>query len=78
MRKNELEEIEIDDLMYEIELLLRATLFYAGVKKDNLEKVRDLYVEHIDEILQNSEAEGVDEIIEVVSFLKERYPKFFI
>lgn len=68
-------EISNDDLMYEISILLDAALFYAGVKKQNLAKAAEIYTENIDEILASSNAQGVDEIIEVIEFMKKNISK---
>ncbi len=45
-------------------------LLYAGVKRDKLENAIEAYIDNIDNVLENSNKEGVDEILEVVEFLK--------
>ena len=70
-------EITLEDLSYELDLTLQAALFYAGVKKSNLAKACDIYIENIDEILENSNSEGVDEIIEVIEYLKKNHKELF-
>lgn len=76
--KNQDTEISQDELMYEISILLEGLLYYAGVKKDNLQEAVKIYVENIDDILKDSKAEGVDEIIEVIEYIKKENPKLFL
>ncbi|HBD9131786.1 TPA: hypothetical protein KLC38_001610, partial [Campylobacter jejuni] len=49
----------------------------AGVKRDKLENAIEAYIDNIDNVLENSNKEGVDEILEVVEFLKNKYKDFF-
>ncbi|ASM36847.1 hypothetical protein [Campylobacter sputorum] len=76
--KNQDTKISQDELMYEISVLLEGLLYYAGVKKDNLQEAVKIYVENIDDILKDSKAEGVDEIIEVIEYIKKENPKLFL
>lgn len=77
MRQNELNVPKPEELMYEIGILLEAMLYFAGVKKQNLQKAIDIYIDNIDEILQNSDADGVDEILEVIEYMKKNYKELF-
>lgn len=52
-------------------------LLYAGVKREKLENAIEAYIDNIDNVLENSNKEGVDEILEVVEFLKNKYKDFF-
>ncbi|EAL0988494.1 hypothetical protein B6719_09075, partial [Campylobacter jejuni] len=62
---------ELEDLQYELSIVLEAMLFlYAGVKREKLENAIEAYIDNIDNVLENSNKEGVDEILEVVEFLK--------
>ncbi|WP_298944993.1 hypothetical protein [uncultured Campylobacter sp.] len=74
-----MKEIEptIDELSYELSMMLEAMLYYAGVKKDRLEDAAETYIECIDDALENSGAEGVDEVLEVVEYMKKKHAKFF-
>ncbi|MCW1548811.1 hypothetical protein OLS49_02210, partial [Campylobacter jejuni] len=49
----------------------------AGVKREKLENAIEAYIDNIDNVLENSNKEGVDEILEVVEFLKNKYKHFF-
>ncbi|MBR8462018.1 hypothetical protein KDD93_04640 [Campylobacter sp. faydin G-24] len=71
------EEVSIDELSYELSVVLDGLMYYAGVKKSKLEEAAQIYVECIDEALQDSDAEGVDEVIAIVEFMKKRHPKLF-
>ncbi|TQR28930.1 hypothetical protein DMB92_08830 [Campylobacter sp. MIT 99-7217] len=68
---------EINDLRYELSVTLEAMLLFAGVKRAKLETAVQAYIENIDEVLKNSTKEGVDEILEVVSYLKEHKKELF-
>ncbi|MBX2078166.1 hypothetical protein I9T54_01245 [Campylobacter peloridis] len=68
---------EIENLQYELSIVLEAMLLYAGVKKTKLEKAIELYIDCIDEVCQNTQKEGVDEILEVVEHLKKHHKDLF-
>ncbi|HEB9327271.1 TPA: hypothetical protein RZK18_000007 [Campylobacter coli] len=68
---------ELEDLRYELSIVLEAMLLYAGVKREKLESAIEAYIDNIDSVLENSNKEGVDEILEVVEFLKNQHPEFF-
>ena len=74
-----MKEIEptVDELSYELSMMLEAMLYYAGVKKDRLEDAAETYIECNDDALENSGAEGVDEVLEVVEYMKKKHAKFF-
>ena len=74
-----MKEIEptVDELSYELSMMLEAMLYYADVKKDRLEDAAETYIECIDDALENSGAEGVDEVLEVVEYMKKKHAKFF-
>ncbi|EAL0120912.1 hypothetical protein G9K55_000061 [Campylobacter jejuni] len=68
---------ELEDLQYELSIVLEAMLLYSGVKREKLENAIEAYIDNIDNVLENSNKEGVDEILEVVEFLKNKYKDFF-
>ena len=49
-----MKEIEptVDELSYELSMMLEAMLYYAGVKKDRLEDAAETYIECIDDALE--------------------------
>lgn len=70
-------EVTMEDLSYELEMMLEALLLSAGVKKDCLQKACDLYVENIDDVLENAKSQGAEGILEVMEFLKKNYKELF-
>ncbi|HED6832636.1 TPA: hypothetical protein R5151_001108 [Campylobacter coli] len=68
---------ELEDLRYELSIVLEAMLLYAGVKREKLENAIEAYIDNIDNVLENSNKEGVDEVLEVVEFLKNQHPELF-
>ncbi|AQW81445.1 hypothetical protein CPIN17260_1158 [Campylobacter pinnipediorum subsp. pinnipediorum] len=71
------EEVSIDELSYELSMVLEGLLYYTGVKKSNLEEAANIYVQSIDDALENSEATGVDEVIEIIEYMKKHHKKLF-
>lgn len=71
--------VSLEDLSYELEMMLQAMLLNAGVKREKLEKACDLYVENIDDVLEklDESVNGVDEILAVVAFLKQEHKELF-
>lgn len=71
--------VSLEDLSYELEMMLQAMLLNAGVKREKLEKACDLYVENIDDVLEklDESVSGVDEILAVVAFLKKEHKELF-
>ena len=73
-------ELEVEELAAMVTDMLNAMLFFAGVKKENLEAASKAYIKEIDFFFENEESDEemwVDEIIGVVSQLKKRKPELF-
>ncbi|EGK7485436.1 hypothetical protein [Campylobacter sp. LMG 17559] len=68
---------EIENLQYELSIVLEVMLLFAGVKRAKLEKAIEAYIDCIDEVCQNTQKEGVDEILEVVEYLKNHHKDLF-
>lgn len=68
---------DLQDLQYELSVVLEAMLLYAGVERERLEEAVEAYIECIDKVLENSEKEGVDEILAVVEYLKTHNKELF-
>ncbi len=67
-----------DELNYQVSILLEGALYFAGVKKENLQKATEIYIDIIDDILdQNPDIEGVDEVIKTINFIKQNHPELF-
>ncbi|MCR4942108.1 MAG: hypothetical protein K5978_04880 [Campylobacter sp.] len=71
------DDVSVDELSYELSMVLEAMLYYAGVSKNKLEEAAQVYVESIDDALENSQSEGVDEVIEIVEYMKKHHSKLF-
>lgn len=70
-------EEQIQDLQYELSITLEAMLLFAGVKREKLNGAVQNYIDVIDEVLENSNKEGVDEVLEVVKHLKTHNKELF-
>ncbi|MDO4674847.1 hypothetical protein [Campylobacter sp.] len=68
---------EIENLQYELNIVLEAMLLYAGAKRESLDEVVELYIDNADSVLENSSAQGVDEVLEVVDYLKNHHGEYF-
>ncbi|NLY03383.1 MAG: hypothetical protein GXZ15_00835 [Campylobacter sp.] len=68
---------ELNDLMYEVTVLLEGTLYFAGVPKRKLRDAAKAYIEAIDAALEDKDLKGVDEVIEIVNYLKDNNPELF-
>ncbi|MCZ0772434.1 hypothetical protein N4T57_04645 [Campylobacter hepaticus] len=68
---------QIQDLRYELSIVLEAMLLYSGVKREKLEDAIQAYIDNIDKVLENSDKEGVDEILELVEFLRKNQKDLF-
>ncbi len=68
---------DLQDLQYELSVVLEAMLLYAGVARERLEEAVEAYIECIDKVLENSTKEGVDEILAVVEYLKTHNKELF-
>ena len=73
-------EVEIEEMAMQLADMLAAALYFAGVKKENLPKVVDLYLQGLDEVFEGEDEDdemGFEEVIEVIEHLKRKYPQFF-
>ena len=72
-------EIEIEELATQLSDMLNVALFFAGVKKKNLKKAVDAYLDAIDEVFdEDDDSEmGQDEIISVINYLKRNSQELF-
>lgn len=72
-------QISLEELSYELDIMLQAMLLNAGVKRNKLEEACELYVENIDDVLESLDesVDGVDEILAVVEFLRKNHSGLF-
>ena len=64
-------------LAYEVGILLGAALQYAGVKAEKLQDAITLYTEIIDEVLENQDAQGIDEVVQTIEFMRKNHAELF-
>ncbi len=73
-------EIEIEEMAMQLADMLGAALYFAGVKKEDLPKAVDLYLNGLDEVFgeeDEDEEMGFEEVIEVIEYLQNKHPKLF-
>ena len=72
-------EVSLEELSYELDVMLEAMLLNAGVKQNKLEEACELYVENIDDVLVSLDksVDGVDEILAVVEYLRKNHTELF-
>jgi len=79
-KKLEQAEVEVEEMAMQLADMLGAALHFAGVNKDDLPKAIDLYIKSIDEVFEEDDDDsemGFDEVVEVIEYLKTKYPKLF-
>lgn len=71
-------EIEIEEIAMQLADMLGVALYFAGVKKENIQKAIDAYLQGIDETFDDEDGEmGFDEIVTVIENMKKVHPKLF-
>ena len=72
-------EVSLEELSYELDVMLEAMLLNAGVKRNKLEEACEPYVENIDDVLASLDksVDGVDEILAVVEYLRKNHAELF-
>jgi hypothetical protein len=71
-------ENEIEDLTIHLADMLEATLYYAGVKENNIEKAVKAYIDSLDDVFEDDDGEmGYKEIIHAIDTLKKSKPELF-
>ncbi len=69
---------EIEDLAIQLTDMLEAMLYFAGVDKSKIEEATEAYIDALDEVFEDDEGEmGLDEVIEVVEYLKSNRSGLF-
>ncbi len=71
------DEISVEEMSYELDLMMQAVLLYAGVKRDLLEEACDIYIENVDSVLENSDISGVAEVEAVIEYMRKNYKELF-
>ena len=73
-------EIEIEEMAMQLADMLGAALYFAGVKKEDLPKAIDLYLNGLDEVFEDEDEDsemGFEEVVEVIEYIKTKNPKLF-
>jgi hypothetical protein len=71
-------ENEIEDLTIHLADMLEATLYFAGVKENNLEDAVRAYIDGLDDVFDDDDGEmGYAEIVEAINHLKKSKPELF-
>ncbi len=72
------ERVTLEEMSYELEVVMQAMLLFAGVKKEKLEEAVDEYIEIIGEVDEaNQEASDVELVQIAVNELKRRKKSWF-
>lgn len=77
MKENSLSQEDIEDLQYELSITLEALLLCAGVRRERLDEAVQSYIECIDTVLENSNKEGAESVLEVIQHLKAHKKELF-
>lgn len=73
-------EMSLEEMALEVVDMLGVALIFAGAKKQNVEKLIELYSSQMDkfyELLPEDAPYGRDEMVEIIKSLKKDYPHFF-
>ncbi|MDD3343791.1 MAG: hypothetical protein PHR87_09475 [Sulfurospirillaceae bacterium] len=73
-------EIEIEELAMQLADMLGVALYFAGVKREDIPKAVDVYLQGLDEVFDDEEEDGemgFEEIIQVIEFIRQKHPKLF-
>ena len=68
-------EIEIEEMAMQLADMLGAALYFAGVKKEDLPKAIDLYLNGLDEVFEDEDEDsemGFEEVVEVIEYIKNK------
>jgi phosphoglycolate phosphatase-like HAD superfamily hydrolase len=78
-KREEEDDVTLEEMSAVLQEMLRATLYFAGVKKAKLDEAADVYLDAIDEVFGEDEEGmlGVDEVVKVIEHLKKNNPELF-
>lgn len=72
------ERVTLEEMSYELEVVMQAMLLFAGVKKEKLEEAVDEYIEIIGEVDEANQEAGDVELVQIaVNELKRRKKSWF-
>ncbi len=73
-------EIEIEELAMQLADMLGVALYFAGVKREDIPKAVDVYLQGLDEVFDDDDEDGemgFEEIIQVIEYIRKKHPKLF-
>ena len=73
-------EVEIEELAMQLADMLGVALYFAGVRREDIPKAGDLYLQGLDEVFDDDEEEGemgFEEVIQVIEHIQKHHPKIF-
>jgi hypothetical protein len=72
------DDVTLEEMSAVLQEMLRAALYFAGVKKSSLDDAAEVYLDAIDEVFDDEDGMlGIDEIIKVVEHIKKENPELF-
>ena len=73
------EDVSLEEMSFMLQDTLKATMYFAGVKKTKLEDAIDAYLEAIDEVFGDEEGiVGFEEIVKTIEHLKKTKSQLFV
>ena len=77
-KRQEEDDVTLEEMSAVLQEMLRAALYFAGVKKNKLDDAADAYLDAIEDVFEDEDGMlGIDEIVKVVEHLKKTKPEFF-
>lgn len=77
-KRQEEDDVTLEEMSAVLQEMLRAALYFAGVKKNKLDEAADAYLDAIEDVFEDEDGMlGIDEIVKVVEHLKKTKPEFF-
>lgn len=73
-------EVEIEELAMQLADMLGVALYFAGVRREDIPKAVDFYLQGLDEVFDDDEEEGemgFEEVIQVIEHIQKKHPKLF-
>jgi len=66
-------ELEIEELAMQLADMLGVALYYAGIKKSNMQEAVDVYLNSMEEVFGDDKDDieyGFEEIVKVIEYMK--------
>jgi hypothetical protein len=73
------DEVSLEEMSFMLQDMLKATLYFAGIKKSKIEDAVDAYLDAIDDVFGDEEGiVGFEEIVKTVEHLKKTKSQLFV